>query len=93
MKTRNSINLSGCRLICFGLRTPHGKKTCSVKKDTTPDCGVACPFYKPDACEDWIRVEDRDGINLIPPEEYAAAGRMQTRQARQSKWVLECRRD
>lgn len=29
-----------------------------------------CPFYKPEGCEDWIRIEQYGEVWLIPPEEY-----------------------
>lgn len=29
-----------------------------------------CPFYKPESCEDWIRVEIKGEVWLVPPEEY-----------------------
>ncbi len=29
-----------------------------------------CPFYKPEGCEDWIRVERNGEVWLVPPEEY-----------------------
>jgi hypothetical protein len=42
------------------------------KKDE--HCGTAkCPFYKPQGCKEWIRVEDEHGKNLVPPEEWRKA--------------------
>lgn len=30
-----------------------------------------CPFYKPKDCEDWIRIEKKNYLVMIPPEEYS----------------------
>ena len=67
MRTKHSIELYRMKEPCFAaswdgecraLTTPH------------KDCGdYRCPFYKPINCKDWVRIEDRQGINLIPPEE------------------------
>lgn len=58
--------------------TTHGK--CYGKGDTFPckvmdepdiHCGTfRCPFYKPADLKDWIRRDEKDGVVLIPPEEY-----------------------
>lgn len=33
-------------------------------------CGTyGCPFYKPIDCEDWIRIDRRNMVFMIPPEE------------------------
>ena len=58
--------------------TTHGK--CYGKGDTFPckvmdepdiHCGTfRCPFYKPADLKDWIRRDVKDGVVLIPPEEY-----------------------
>ena len=29
-----------------------------------------CPFYKPESCEDWIRIERNGEAYILPPEEY-----------------------
>lgn len=31
-----------------------------------------CPFYKPEGCEDWIRIEKDNKVWIMPPEEYFA---------------------
>lgn len=68
MITLHSVDLTMVKDPCFALNvdgdcrarsTPHAK--C---------CTYKCPFYKPVSCKDWVRVEDRQGVNLIPPEEY-----------------------
>lgn len=33
-------------------------------------CNNTCPFYKPVACKDWVRVRQGDGVTLYTPEEY-----------------------
>lgn len=58
--------------------TTHGK--CYGKGDTFPckvmdepdiHCGTfRCPFYKPADLKGWIRRDEKDGVVLIPPEEY-----------------------
>ena len=67
MITLHSIDLARISEPCFALAC-----TGDCRVLTTPDggCGsTKCPFYKPVNCRDWIRIEDRQGINLIPPEE------------------------
>ena len=41
-------------------------------KALTSDCigRDNCPFYKPEGCEDWVRVEIKGEVWLVPPEEY-----------------------
>ena len=67
MITLHSIDLKTTDEPCFG-RTRIGG--CRVLTALAKECGYKCQFYKPDGCKDWIRVEDRQGVNLIPPEEY-----------------------
>lgn len=68
MRTKNSIDLKKSNQRCNSLMTGAG---CSSMTGVHKDCGTyRCPFYKPQDCGDWIRVEDKDGISLIPPEEY-----------------------
>ena len=67
MRTRNSIDLMKCKKEqCWG--------DIGLGCNTNPDQGTCgtylCPFYKPAKCKDWIRIEDDDGVNCIPPEEY-----------------------
>lgn len=68
MRTPNSINLEMPHGSCWALL----RGTCSASTEQKEDdcCTYRCPFYKPKDCEDWIRIEDKQGINLIPPEEY-----------------------
>ena len=33
------------------------------------DCNN-CPFYKPEDCEDWLRIEKNGRVFLMDPEEY-----------------------
>ena len=41
---------------------------CAILTDNSR-CGYRCPFYKPTGCEDWVRLETKNEIFLIPPEE------------------------
>lgn len=42
-------------------------------------CGsYKCPFYKPFGCKDWIKIEDRDGVSLYPPEDVDFHGKEKT---------------
>ncbi len=78
MKTKNSIRLEETRQICesFSLVVE-----CAALTEADKNCGsYRCPFYKPNGCKDWIRIEDKDGYNLIPPEEYYEA------RGRRSPW-------
>lgn len=69
MITLNSIDLKLIDDPCFG--EIAGKRCAILSKVTTKDCRTyKCPFYKPKECREWVRVEDRDGINLVPEEEY-----------------------
>lgn len=52
---------------------------CNVMEEKHPNCGTFfCPFYKPaDLCEGdepWVRIDQEDGVLLIPPEEYRLKG-------------------
>ena len=59
------VKVNDCKEPCFA----HSIAGCRV---LTVECtgSKGCPFYKPVGCEDWIRSERKDGIWLIPPEEY-----------------------
>ena len=66
MRTPGSINLVHTKEPCFALEM----HMCAILTEKDRHCGTwKCPFYKPSGCEDWIRIEDGYGINLIPPEE------------------------
>lgn len=67
MKTRHSIDLKKVNEPCFA-RTRMGY--CRVLIIPARECGYKCKFYKPEGCQDWVRVEDWEGLNLVPPEEY-----------------------
>lgn len=69
MRTKHSINLKEISEQCFAAKPAD---TCAITIPQLETCGTwKCPLYKPKSCKDWIRIEDRDGVNLIPPEEYA----------------------
>jgi hypothetical protein len=68
MITKNSIDLRFETAPCFALGFRGMCGALSVKNE---NCGtVKCPFYKPIGCKDWIRVEDCQGVHLVPPEEW-----------------------
>lgn len=73
MKTKNSIRLGETRQTCCSYSI---MVRCSALTEPHEKCGYyRCPFYKPQGCGDWIRIEDEDGYSLIPPEEYYEARR------------------
>ena len=91
MRTPNSINLLMPHGECWGLL----RNTCTVmRKLDKKTCGTyECPYYKPEDCEDWIRVEDKQGVNLIPPEEYYSARTVTAKlPPKVDKWVITLRR-
>lgn len=68
MITRNSIDLKSTHDNCHAESL---KGTCKILISKSRYCRThKCPFYKPEGAKEWIRVKDKDGINLIPPEEY-----------------------
>ena len=74
MKTPHSINLMSVKERCFAM----DEGICDAMTIKQKHCGTwKCPFYKPEGCKEWIRLEDEYGINLIPPEE-ANWGRVMT---------------
>lgn len=81
MRTRNSIDLTTTRQLCAAYSLTD---LCTALKTPHVQCGTyRCPLYKPEDCGDWIRVEDKEGINLIPPEEYYSA---RLREQRRRRW-------
>ena len=68
MITLHSIDLKRTDEPCFA-KSRYGN--CTLLVIQAEKCCYKCPFYKPDGCKDWIRVEDYQGANLIPPEEFA----------------------
>lgn len=68
MVTKHSINLKYTHDPCFAL-FKRGN-SCRLLTSMHEKCGTyKCPFYKPEDCTDWIRIEDNTGVNLIPPED------------------------
>ncbi len=48
-----------------------GDTGCLILSGGHKDCGTyACPFYKPEGCRDWIRLDLECGVRLIPPDDY-----------------------
>lgn len=65
--TKNSIDLNLTESPCYG----YSRGYCMVLRTKDKNCGTAkCPFYKPQGCKDWVRVEDEQGKNLVPIEEW-----------------------
>lgn len=89
MKTINSIDLKSASDPCFGIEGAVGKKTCRILCGSELKCGSSCPFYKPEDCKDWVRVEDEEGISLVPPEEYYAIRRAAIEEARPCAWKIK----
>ncbi len=68
MVTIHSLNLKQVDEACFA--SIGRKNGCRILMKTQPDCGTyRCPFYKPQGCRDWVRIDDMMGVNLIPPED------------------------
>ena len=67
MITLHSINAKSIDEPCFAKLRNGGCRALAVISD---NCGRDCPFYKPTGCKDWVRIEDKMGVNFIPPEEY-----------------------
>lgn len=68
MITLHSIDLNYIHEKCFA---ESYKGLCRILITKNDVCGTSkCPFYKPDGCKDWVRVEDNRGIFIIPIEEY-----------------------
>lgn len=86
MKTRNSINLLETRQPCHAFRVTDACQ--SLKRDHKKCGSYRCPFYKPEGCKDWVRIEDEDGINLIPPEEYVAARKAKAGEPKIPTWKV-----
>lgn len=69
MITLHSIDLKYIKEPCLFL-TPR-YDVCKLLTTGHKSCGsYKCPFYKPQGCKDWIRVEDGHGVSLVPAEEY-----------------------
>lgn len=48
----------------------HRAETCMVLYKQHQKCGTyLCPFYKPEGCKDWVRLDRPNSVVLIPPEE------------------------
>ena len=78
MITKHSIDLRKVNDPCFAI-TPF--KSCRVFGQLRKECGTyKCSFYKPKGCKDWIRITDRTGTNLIPPEDVFIGGKDEQRQ-------------
>ncbi len=92
MKTHNSLDLMQCDTPCAMSFKQNGV-ACGLLTRYGKECGSAdCPFYKPKGCKDWIRVEDEDGIIIIPPEEYYAARKINSGIKEHSSWKIVRRR-
>ncbi len=68
MITLHSIDLKYVHDPCYAEMTGGACRALSEKMEYCRS--ERCPFYKPKGCKEWIRVEDRNGTNIVPPEEY-----------------------
>jgi hypothetical protein len=59
------IEISKCKDPCFA-QMHNGCKVLTTECEGKRKC----PFFKPEGCEDWIRVERNGKVWLVPPEEY-----------------------
>ena len=48
---------------CFALAF----KQCTIMTETKCE---GCKFYKPEGCDDWVRIDMKDRVLIIAPEEY-----------------------
>ena len=88
MRTRSSIDLQAATEPCCALIGG----VCTASEKMRSDCGsYLCPFYKPAGCKDWIRVEDEEGISLVPPEEYYAVRKEQASKGKIETWKVNWR--
>mgnify|MGYP006916040210 CR=1 FL=1 len=86
MRTKNSIDLTTATDKCFASIAGDG---CAVRTRVHEECGTyMCPLYKPEDCGDWVRVEDKDGVNLIPPEEYLCMRNKTGKSTKQATWKI-----
>ena len=89
MITKNSVMLNQHSGPCCALSTLAGNKICEVLTRESPDCNYRCPFYKPEGCGDWIRVEHGRDIYVVPPEEYYQAAKEQEEERKRvPKWKI-----
>lgn len=70
MITLHSIDLKYADEPCFAAIGNSKTSGCRLLHKMPKKCDYQCPFYKPKDCRDWIRVEDKQGTNIVPPEEY-----------------------
>lgn len=49
---------------------------CKIMDSYDDNCNTYnCPFYKPEGCKDWIKIETEDGVCLYAPEELEINGK------------------
>lgn len=69
MITHHSLDLRYVKDPCHFIAPRYGG--CKLLRQDHEKCGTyKCPFYKPQGCKDWVRVEDGQGVSLVPAEEY-----------------------
>ena len=83
MRTRNSIDAAYVDDPFWATNI-----TCPVKHRPAVCSAYDCGFYKPESCKDYIRVEDKDGINFIPPEEYFEKAKAVKEKPEHSTWKI-----
>lgn len=51
---------------CFA----YGRYGCRCLTSTHEECGTyRCGFYKPADCKDWIRIDRKNSVLMLTPEE------------------------
>ena len=84
MRTKHSIDLRQTTEKCFAARDG----ACGIKLFASGICNSCrCPFYKPQGCKDWIRVEESSNITIVPPEEYFETRRREIDTAKVTRLV------
>ena len=58
------VEITNCPEPCFA------KMVGGCKILTTKCKREGCGFYKPQSCEDWVRIERGGKAYIVPPEEY-----------------------
>lgn len=92
MRTEHSIRISVSYGECFA--SIASGRGCRIMLKPDSSCGtIGCPFYKPKDCRDWIKVQDGNLFDLVPPEEYfAEANRRFPKDGEASTWKIVKRR-
>lgn len=84
MRTKNSVDAAHVDDPCWATDI-----SCPVKHRPAVCSAYDCGFYKPAGCKDFIRIEDKDGINFVPPEEYYEKAKLRPKtRTKHSTWKI-----